>query len=971
MALAASAPLPVTAMRSQHPSVAPRAAVRAVLLTVALAIRPATRLMAQPPPALPAALPSQTDAQPVAHAARRTGAVRIDGRLDESAWAAATPITQFTQQQPDEGRPASERTDIRILYDDQALYIGARLYERGGGRAVRGTLTRRDGLLDDNGTGLTSDKIAVVLDPFRDRNTRVWFELNPFGVRGDQLNGDASWDPVWEGAAHVDSLGWTAEFRIPLSQLRFQGGAARGAPRDSAGGDVLSSWGLEIWRYVTRRNEQDMWAFWRRNEAGGPAYFGTLTGLALAAPPRQTEIVPYVVSGDRFAAVAAGDPFHRTQQRTTRVGADAKFLLTPSLTLDATVNPDFGQVEADPATVNLSAYETFYQEKRPFFVNNANYFRFGEFNCFFCSNVSSLDVFYSRRIGRAPQLTGAVSDAAQYVDAPDVTSILGAATVTGRTRSGWTVGVLDALTGRATARYVPVASTAPAGGVGVGSVVAPPVLRQQVEPLTNYFLGRLRKDLRGGDTRVGGVLTLTTRALGDSLARADLRARAVVAGADVAHYWKDRTYSFLAQVAASDVGGDTAAIRGTERSSAHYFQRPDRRVRSDGLFGAAYDPARTSLGGYALYARLAKDNGDWQWETTQNWRSPGFEVNDLAYLNRADYRWMLANVQRVWTTPTRWYRFAASAVGVQQQFDFDGDRNDAEAHGGAYVQLRNYWSANLSAIHHPATLDDQLTRGGPVVRRFGYDFLAGNVNTDARRAVVVNLSARRVAGIASDGRSTTLSPGVTLKPSSRVLLSLSPTYGHDVNAQQYVTAVADSTTPTGFAGQRYVFATIDQRTLALDTRLNTTFTPSLTLELYAQPFLASGTYDRFKEFAAPRTLDMRVYGRDLGTICRQPDRSYVIDPAGTPGAPCVTTAAGASARGFAVADPNFNVRSLRGTAVLRWEYRPGSTLFAVWSQQRRGAAAYGDFAFDRDRAALFRDRPVNVFQLKATYWLGR
>ena len=280
------------------------------------------------------------------------------------------------------------------------------------------------------------------------------------------------------------------------------------------------------------------------------------------------------------------------------------------------------------------------------------------------------------------------------------------------------------------------------------------------------------------------MLTLTSRALGDSLERTTLRSRAVLAGADVAHYWDNRNYSFLGQVAASNVGGDTAAIRATEQSSAHYFQRPDRRVRSDGLFGATYDPTRTSLGGYALYARLAKDNGDWQWETAQNWRSPGFETNDLGYLDRADYRWMLANVQRVWTKPTHWYRFAAATVGAQQQFDFDGDRNDEDFHAGFFSTLLNYWSANLFGIYHPGTLDERLTRGGPVERRFGYDFLGANVGTDGRRAVVFNLGLRTDRAFDNQGWMTSLSPSLTFKPSPRLLLSLGPTYSRNVNAQQ-------------------------------------------------------------------------------------------------------------------------------------------------------------------------------------------
>ncbi len=949
--------------------------VAAALLTVGrlAGAQPPAPVPQQPAPGpdsvgvrVPGPLGSQTDARPSLRTTRRTGPVTIDGRLDEAAWAAAAPITGLRQQQPDEGRPATERTEIRVLYDDVALYVGARLYDR---QPPRGVLVRRDQLLNDDGSTLASDRFAVVLDPFRDGNTQVWLELNPYGVRGDQLNGDTSWDPIWQGAAHVDSLGWTAEFRIPLSQLRFP----RIAP-SGAGADIGQSWGVQFWRGITRRNETDMWAFWRRNEAGGPRYFGTLSGLAFGAQPRQVELVPYAVAGDKFAAVPNGDPFHRTQQRSARVGADLKVLLTPSLTLDATVNPDFGQVEVDPATVNLSAFETFYQEKRPFFIANSSYFSFEHTNCYFCSNTGISNVFYTRRIGRAPQLVGDVSGDAAYVDAPDATTILGAGKVTGRTASGWTVGVLDALTGRANARYV-----AAAGATAAATPAA--TLRQEVEPLTNYFLGRLRRDLRGGDTRVGGVFTLTTRALGDSLERANLRARAAIAGADLEHHWKQRTYSLLAHVAVSDVAGDTAAIHSTEETSARYFQRPDRRVRSDGLFSTAYDPTRRSLQGYGLYTRLAKDNGDWLWETQQRWRSPGYEINDVGYLNRADTRFMNANLARQWTTPGRWYRNLFAIAGGQTVFNYDGDRTDGQVQAFLNATFPNYWSAQVFGIHHPSNLDDRLTRGGPVVRRFGYDYYQGTVNSDGRHAVVYNFQVGRANGLANGGSASggsanagftnTVSGGVTIKPSGRVLLSLSPSYSRDVTEQQYITVASDSSAPAGFFGRRYVFGTVDQRTLALETRLNTTFTPNLTLELYAQPFLASGSYTRVKEFAAPRSSAMRVYGQDLGTICRDAGGSYTIDPAAPVGSACPADTAVPARSAFTIGNPDFNYRSLRGTAVLRWEYRPGSTVFAVWTQERSGSATFGDLDLTRDRAALFRDRPINVFQLKATYWFGR
>src|SRR5215210_4912995 len=229
---------------------------------------------------------SQNDPRPVAKAALRAGEVTIDGRIDESAWAAATPITEFVQSSPDEGKPPSQRTEVRILYDASAIYIAARMFDSLGARGVRSVLARRDQVMNGD-NNITSDNIAVVFATFRDKNSRNWFELNPDGVKGDHQNGDASYDPVWEGATKIDSLGWTAEFRIPFSQLRFSRG-------------VDQVWGMQIWRTIDRRNENDMWAFWRNNEYGGPAYFGTLEGIRVSSRPRQMEIVPYVTTRSKL-----------------------------------------------------------------------------------------------------------------------------------------------------------------------------------------------------------------------------------------------------------------------------------------------------------------------------------------------------------------------------------------------------------------------------------------------------------------------------------------------------------------------------------------------------------------------------------------------------------------------------------------------------------------------------------------------
>ncbi len=884
---------------------------------------------------------SQNDPRPVAHAALRQGEVSIDGRLDEAAWAAATPITELTQSVPDEGKPPSQRTEIRILYDASAIYIGARMYDSLGAKGVRSVLARRDQLLNLNGNGnLTSDKIAIVFDTFRDKNSRTWFELNPDGVKGDHQNGDDSYDPVWEGAARIDSLGWTAEFRIPYSQLRFSR-------------DTQQVWGMQIWRTIDRRNEQDMWAFWRNNEYGGPAYFGSLEGITVNSRPRQVELVPYVTSRSKFERVQPGDPYHSNSELTNRIGGDAKVNVTSNLTLDATINPDFGQVEVDPAVVNLSVFETTFTEKRPFFVSNSQYFSTGGLSCYFCDNVSSLNFIYTRRIGRSPQLAGLLSGRSDFMDAADATTILGAGKVTGRTSNGITVGVMDAVTNREQARFRPVGSTIDE--------------TQEIEPLTNYFIGRLRKDFRGGATRVGTMTTMVNRALSNPDEVSRLRSNAEATGLDLDHHWANNAYSLNIQTSLTHIGGDTSAIRQAQTASARYYERPGRNQTSDGLFSTSFDPTRRDLYGYGFWARLAKETGDWQWETSQNWRSPGFEANDMGVLNRADYKWMLVNAVRQWTTPGSWYRNIWMTAGAQQQFNYDGDRNDIDYHAYWQATFKNYMNFSIFDIVHPSYYDERLTRGGPTVIHYGYNLYSGYLTTDSRSRIVEQLQVQYSTPLDNtEGGRLAFYPTVVLKPSSRILLSVSPSFDHNLTAQQYVTAVTDPTAPAGFAGTRYVFGRVEQKTFSVDTRTNVTFTPNLTLELFAQPFLASGRYTSFKEFAAPKSRKMNFFGRDNGstvTTNRAADGTitgYTVDPDG-PGV----------AAPFTFSNPDFNSRSLRGTGVLRWEYRPGSTLYFVWTQTRDGFDQFGDFNFSRDRSALFRDRPTNVFQVKGTYWIGR
>ncbi|HET7228371.1 MAG TPA: DUF5916 domain-containing protein [Longimicrobium sp.] len=872
-------------------------------------------------------------ATPRLSAVERTTPVVVDGRLDEAVWQGPEVATAFTQQDPNEGKPATQRTEVRLAWDAEALYIGARMYDTLGARGVHPMLARRD-----QTTG--GDYLQFVFDTYHDHTGRTVFTINPSGVKSDagqaSAYADPSWDPVYTAAARVDSLGWTAELRIPFSQLRF--------PRDS-----VQTWGMQVWRYVERLNETSMWSFWGKQENGGPTRFGHVEGIRAPRNRGRMELLPYVLSRASYVRpTQPGSPFQSSHDYAVNLGGDLKYQLSSTLTLDATINPDFGQVEVDPAVVNLSAFETFYDEKRPFFVEGSGLFNFGDFWCINCSNVESLSLFYSRRIGRPPQ--GSVTREAEFVQEPGNSTILGAAKITGRTRGGLQLGLLDAVTRseRALAQDT------------LGNRWS-----EQVEPGTNYLVARARKNYRGGNTTVGAMATSVFRRFDNDALRELLPGHAEAAGVDWEMWWKNRTYHLLGNVALSNASGDSLAILRLQTSSARYFQRPDRASGGNGIFSDLLDPGATGLRGFGGYLRMAKDAGGWQWETAVNYRSPGFEVNDAAFLTRADYVWTLANVMRSWQKPTKLYRSWAAILGGQQQFNFDGDRTAGQLHAFFGGQLANYWNLAFYTELYPEVSDDRLTRGGPVVRQPGGHLLHARFSTDARRKVVFSNRNNYITD-ALGGWYFNTSASVQVKPAPNVQLSLGPGYTHELNRLQFVLRQSDATA-TNFNGQRAVFADLSQNRFSMDTRLNWTFTPTLTLELFAQPFLFAGRYSRYKEFTATRTTETREYGHDFGSICHDAEKgSYTVDPNGNCASPT-----GASAQAISFGNPDLNVRSLRGNAVLRWEYRPGSTLFLVWQQERAGAEGFGDFDFSRDANAIFRQRPDNVFVIKASYWIGR
>ena len=842
----------------------------------------------------------------------------IDGALSEALWRRAPTITGFTQRGPSPGESASRETEVRLLYGDAALYVGARLYDHPDSVAAR--LFRRD----EDGY---SDWFGIGIDGYDDDRTAFTFAINPKGVQRDVLyysddRSDTSWDAVWSADARIDSLGWTAEMRIPFSQLRFA----------EEKGD--QTWGLNLWREIARRGETAFWSPVLPDESGYVSRFGQLRGLHNLIPPRDLELEPYVSSRLVRAPGDEDNPFYEPNAFRASVGGDLNYGLTPDLQLTATINPDFGQVEVDPAVINLSAFETFFPEKRPFFIEGMDAFQFGQPR----TNVlvNSPFLFYSRRIGQAPhrRLRGY-----PYVDAPEQTTIGGAAKLSGNVGEHWSVGLLDAVTMPEDARYVK--------GSGEDEV-----LTAQVEPLTNYAVGRAERNFVSGQGFAGGFLTTVHRSLADSVLQDLLHEQAYVGGADFEYSWADQNWIVSGYGALSHVRGSAEALAATQKSSARYFARPD----ADYL---SFDPGRTQLTGHTLQLALQKAGGGrWRSSLWYMQTSPGFEVNDLGFQSRADYRVVSPYLAYQVNEPDRFFRnYGVYGFGYSA-WNFGGTHVGADIQLNAYGTLKNFWSLSGGVGASPWTMNDRLTRGGPLARSPASVYASLEVGTDSRKDLSFNTSAN-LRQYAEGGWSHRLSGSVEWRPTPALQLTAGPELSRSYDVAQYTRAVPDPLAEATF-GTRYVFASLDQTTLSVPIRLNWTFSTDLSLQLFAQPFVSAGDYSGFKEFAAPGTFDFARYGSERGQIERTEKGRYRVDPDGP----------GLAAEAFTFRDPDFNYRSLRGNAVLRWEYRPGSTLYFVWQQQRSGTAPVGDFGFERDYGALLQAPAENVFVVKLTYWLG-
>lgn len=838
--------------------------------------------------------------------------VHLDGRLDEAFWQRAEPVIDFAQQEPNERGVPTDGMDVRFVYDDTALWIGARMQSADG--AIQAPMSRRD-------NGDQAEYLQVELDTYHDRRTAYMFGVTASGVRldhfhatDDESDSDPEFNPVWQARTVVDGTSWTAEMWIPFSQLRFNEAPER-------------VWGLNIKRWRPTLNEQDYWVVIGRTARGWASRFGELRGIEGVTPKARFETLPYVSGRSRVTSNRdPKDPFLSAANPGGNVGLDMKVGIGSNLTLEATINPDFGQVEADPAQVNLSVFENIFSERRPFFIEGNNILEAGTSN-----------YYYSRRIGARP--TGPATG--QYVSYPDATTILGAAKLTGRFSNGLSVGFLGAVTSEESARIA---------NSGVESKVV-------VAPRTEWGVGRAIKQY-GRDSFVGAHLTLVHReqAVGSPLASLLVR-NALTTGADARFRFKDRTYEASGNVGLTFLSGDATAIARVQRAAGHYLQRLDQpQIR--------YDPTRTGLSGAQIVGNLSKIAGrHWLWSNNLMIESPEFDPLDFGRLNYAGDITTTHRIQYRETRPGKYLRAYSMQASLQPYWYFDTDLGVRyNLLNNNSVTFKNFWVATLNTTRYFRGNDAQMTRGGPSMGTpLGWNTTA-SLRNNAGASTAWSGSANWKSNELGD-HTWSITGSISARPTPSLQFSVEPNYANEHGAASTFNGPINRqwlvTLPGGRAetnGNRYIFGLVDRRTLSTQFRVSYSFKPDITLDVYAEPFAASGQYEGYGETLRRLDMNLRMYGTDGTTITRLADGSNQVTD-------------GASV--FSIPNRDFRTLSYRSNVVLRWEWRPGSIFYAVWQQNRASSTTDGRPIGAGDLFDSWAAPGSNIFLVKTTIWRSR
>ncbi len=854
---------------------------------------------------------------PQVRAYRATESIKIDGVLTESVYK-NDPVKDFTQKIPDEGKPATEPSEVWVIYDNDNLYFGANFLDSNP-ETIDQNLMRRDNII-------SSDWLWIYMDPYNDDRTGYFFAVNAGGSIADgTLYNDGwmndSWDGIWESKSKINNDGWSVEIKIPFSQLRFHE-------------SENMVWGININRDIKRNAENSFFVMIPSTESGFVSRFADLVGLDGIKSKQRFEVLPYFVQKAQYLIHDSGDPFYKGNQYKTSIGADLKIGLGSSFNIAATVNPDFGQVEVDPAVVNLSAFETYFDEKRPFFIEGQHLFNFGQggANSNWGFNFGNPELFYSRRVGRSPN--GNVPDN-DFVDYPRETRILGAAKLTGKIDDTWSIGSLSAVTER-------IYATTSINGLKSD---------HEIEPFSHYGVIRSQKEFNDSRQSLGFIFTSTNRDLQTEDLTNNLAKNAFTYGVDGWTFLDSaKKYVLTGYFAGSNIRGSKEALQNIQEKPYRYFQRPD----------ATYmkmDSNRTSLGGYYTRLMLNKQEGNFYFNTAIGAVSPGFENSDLGFQWMADKINGHAVLGYRWYEPDSLFRRKFIYLSHFESFDFEGNSINNGLWMRGYLQFLNYYGLGFNASFNFEDYNNTLTRGGPLVKDPKEYYLGLSFETDNRKDIVFVFDVGHENNDLKE-KYLNLTGSVEWKPSSQITISVGPEYTKRNSKRQWVGRFEDSFASDTY-NSRYVFGNIDQETISANIRLNWTITPKMSLQLFMQPLISVGNYSNFKELARPSSMDFNNYN-EIGIVgYNSVDEEYIIDPDEN-----------GPADEFRFENPDFNFKSLRGTLVYRWEILPGSIFYLVWSHDRQNIDNAGDLEFGRDFNSLMRAETNNIFLAKFSYWVN-
>ena len=832
----------------------------------------------------------------------------IDGDVTDEAWDVVEWSSDFTQKDPDEGTPPAHQTKFKIIYDAKYLYIALRALDDQP-ELIQQRLSRRD--------GFAGDRINVIIDSYHDKRTAFVFTTTAAGVKGEEIatgngsNFDPSWNPVWYTDAKVDDKGWTAEMKIPFSQLRF------GKAKEQI-------WGLNINRTIFRLQERSLWQRIPNDQAGFISEAGELHGLIDLVPQKQLEIQPFTVLQYDSYPKEGDNPFRDGSDFKVNGGLDAKIGITNDLTLDLTINPDFGQVEADPGAIALDGFQIFFPEQRPFFVENKNIFDFE-----FANGRDNL--FYSRRIGRNPHRDANLG-VGEFGKVPQNSTILGAAKFSGKTQNGWSLGILESVTAN---EFAEIRETD--GGTR----------EQIVEPLTNYLVLRAQKDFNERNTFFGGIFTATNRHLDGDFS--ELHKAAYTGGIDFQHNWNNRDYYIDGNVILSHVLGSPEAIELTQRSITRLFQRTD-------ATHVSVDPTRTSLTGTGGRIEIGKaGGGNWRYNGGFIWRSPELELNDVGFLRRTDEIIQFTNLTYLWQVPTDIYRNIRLRGEQSTDYDFQGNLNRVKFEIQGDLSWINNWSSDLGIGVNNNRFTNAFLRGGPRWRSANNSYLFGGFGSDRSKKLSFRVRYTNVSSDEEVFNRNRYTISFNYQPVDALNISLENQLEITKDRAQYV-----STEDFG-NDQRYILGNIKNDEFTTTLRLTYSINPNMSIQFYGQPFISRGRYSNFNfvnnSIASSINDRVNFYSSDQisETIDTDGNAIFSIDENRD------------ATEDYTFDKPDFSFVQFRSNLVARWEYIPGSEIFLVWAQGVVGSEDPGERLGSSLRNQVLNQKKDNTFLIKVTY----